>query len=126
MHELYIAQCILKSVADSLPSAVPAESVNEVCVQLGQLDAVVPDTLEFLFDAIKVNYGMTGARLVLDEIAVLCRCRDCAHEFGIEIPIFLCPTCGSGNVEVLRGRGITLTAIHVNDESDDHGNTGHS
>ena len=126
MHELYIAECILKSVADSLPNDVPAEAVSEVRVEVGQLDAVVPDTLEFLFDAIKANYGMTCARLILEEIRVLCRCRDCAHEFGIELPIFLCPTCGGGNVEVLRGRGITLTAIHVNDESDNDENTGHS
>ncbi|MDD5089043.1 MAG: hydrogenase maturation nickel metallochaperone HypA [bacterium] len=126
MHELYIAQCILKSVAESLPENVPAESVNEVRVQVGQLDAVVPDTLVFLFDAIKSERGMKNARLVLDEISVLCRCRDCGCEFSIEIPLFLCPDCGHGRIEILRGRGITLTAIHVNDESDENENSGHS
>jgi len=126
MHELYIAQCILKSVANSLPKDVASESVSEVRVEVGKLDAVVPDTLTFLFDAIKSEHGMSGARLVLEEIPVLCRCQSCGREFEIEIPLFLCPDCGSGNIQVLRGRGITLTAIHVNDESDEDGNTGHS
>ncbi|MBU0508053.1 hydrogenase maturation nickel metallochaperone HypA [bacterium] len=127
MHELYIAECILKSVADSLPPGMNPQAVEEVRVQLGKLDAVVPDTLTFLFDAIKTNGGMPNARLALSEIEVVCRCENCENEFGIEVPVFLCPSCGSGNVKVLRGRGITLTGIQVKDENgEDDGNSGNS
>jgi hydrogenase nickel incorporation protein HypA/HybF len=113
MHELYIAECIVKSVAASLPKDVASDSVREVRVQVGQLDAVIPDTLVFVFNAIKGNGGLPHANLRVEEIDVACRCRACHHEFSIELPVFICPQCGSGDVEVLRGRGIVLTGISV-------------
>ena len=111
MHELYIAQCILNSALEALPTDVLPESVRKLQVQVGQLDAVDNENLMFLFEAIKSSQGMTGAELELETINVKCRCNDCAHEFGIDLPVFLCPKCGSGQVKVFQGRGITLTRI---------------
>jgi hydrogenase nickel incorporation protein HypA/HybF len=123
MHELYIAECILKSVAASLPRDVSSDSVRGIRLQVGQLDAVIPDTLIFVFDAIKGNSGLPNANLSVEQIDVVCRCRACNHEFGIELPVFICPECGSGDVEVLRGRGILLTGISVeNGEERKNGN----
>ncbi len=113
MHELYIAECIVKSVSKSLPQNLPTTSVTEVRVQVGQLDAVIPDTLIFVFDAIKRNSGLSNAKLNIDQIEVVCRCRGCSYEFGVELPLFLCPRCGGGDVEILRGRGIRLTGVTV-------------
>ena len=126
MHELYIAECILNSARDALPNEVSPESVKQLQVQIGQLDAVVPANLIFLFDAIKVSHGMPQAELLIEQIGIWCRCCDCTNEFGIDIPLFICPLCGSGQVEVLRGRGITLRHITAEDsEGDNHGNTRH-
>ena len=111
MHELYITECILKSVNEALPAGVSPASVQKVHIQVGQLDAVIPETLAFLFDAIKESQGMPQAALDIEHIDVLCRCQDCSYEFGIDMALFLCPACGSGQVDVLRGRGITLTRI---------------
>ena len=128
MHELYITECILKSVIEALPSEVSPSAVQQVRVEVGQLDAVIPDTLMFLFDAIKPSYGMPGAELDLEQIDVLCRCCDCTDEFGIDLPQFICPACGSSQVEVLRGRGITLRHITAEDPEvgDSNGNIRHS
>ena len=127
MHEPYIAECIAKSVSASLPPDVTPASVTQVCVQVGQLDAVVPETLKFSFDAIKSSSGMPRAELQIEEIVVRCRCRDCAYEFGIELPVFICPVCNGSHVEVLQGRGIMLTRITADDaEGEAHGNTSHS
>jgi hydrogenase nickel incorporation protein HypA/HybF len=122
MHELYIAECILKAVARSLPDGLSPQRVKTVDVQVGQLDAVVADTLIFMFDAIKGTSGMPNAQLSVKEVEVQCRCLDCSGEFGIELPAFICPRCGSGKVEVLRGRGIALTGITAEDpEGEVHG-----
>ena len=111
MHELYIAQCILNSAREALPDNILPESIRKLQVQVGQLDAVDSENLIFLFEAIKSSQGMSGAELVLETVGVKCRCEVCAHEFGIDAPLFLCPKCGSGRVKVLQGRGITLTRI---------------
>ncbi len=115
MHELYIAECILKSVNEALPAEVLSASVKQVQVEVGLLDAVVPDNLTFLFDAIKGSHGMPQAELLIEQIDILCRCCDCTNEFSIDIPLFICPFCGSGQVELLRGRGIILQHITTED-----------
>ena len=126
MHELYIAQSILNSVRKSLPADVAPERVTEVRVEVGELDAVVPDTLTFLFDAIKTDFGMPSASLAIDEIPVRCACRDCGEVFSLELPIFICPKCRSGRVEVLQGRGIKLTGIMAEDPEEEHADPHHS
>ena len=127
MHELYIAQSILSSVKKSLPQNVAAEAVTQVRVEVGQLDAVVSETLVFLFNAIKPGSGMPAAELVVETIPVRCRCRACGEEFTLDLPFFLCPACGSGDTEILQGRGIRLTGITADvDEEAEHGHSDHS
>jgi hydrogenase nickel incorporation protein HypA/HybF len=127
MHELYIVQSILSSVKKSLPENVAAEAVTQVRVEVGQLDAVVSETLLFLFNAIKSESGMSAAELIVETIPVRCRCRACEHEFTLDLPVFLCPECGSGDTVILQGRGIRLTGISANvDEDTEHGHTDHS
>ncbi|RPH94639.1 hydrogenase maturation nickel metallochaperone HypA [candidate division KSB1 bacterium] len=118
MHELYIAQSIISSVKKSLPNNVTADQVTHVRVEAGQLDAVVDETLIFLFDAIKAESGLSAATLTVEIIPVRCRCKACAHEFTLDLPIFLCPQCGSGDVDLLQGRGIRLTGIKADVEED--------
>jgi hydrogenase nickel incorporation protein HypA/HybF len=124
VHELYIAECILKAVQSSLPPDIGPERVEQVRVQVGKLDAVVTESLVFLFDAIKTGSQMPNAVLQVDEIGVLCRCRDCGQDFSIEFPLFICPHCQSSQVDVVRGRGLQLTGISVSD--DERGDDGHS
>jgi hydrogenase nickel incorporation protein HypA/HybF len=124
MHELYIAESILKSTASSLPQGIRPDAVRRILVRVGRLDAVVPESLEFVFDAIKKSYGMPAAELWLEPEDVLCRCLDCGREFEVDAPCFICPFCGRARVEVLRGRGITLTRIVAEDlEEAGNGNT---
>ncbi len=116
MHELYIADSILKSVEQALPEGIPSSAVRRVEVKLGRLDAVNSNNLCFLFDTIKGNYAMPWAELWIENVDVWGLCGDCQSEFQIDTPVFICPVCKSGNVEVTRGRGITLNLIQVEDQ----------
>jgi len=115
MHELYIAESIINAVIDSLPSHVEPEAVMQIHVQVGQLDAVIPLNLDFMFDAIKAARGMPWAELWIETVGVRCGCSLCGNEFDLDLPVFICPQCGSGQVEVLRGHGIVLNGISVED-----------
>ena len=111
MHELYIAESILNSVNRALPIDILPESVRQVWIQVGKLDAVIPENLAFIFDAVKDSHRMSEAELIQESIEVHCRCDKCNHEFGLDLPLFICPACGGGRVDVIRGRGIKLTRI---------------
>jgi hydrogenase nickel incorporation protein HypA/HybF len=115
MHELYIAQSIIDTVKKSLPDGIDCSMVRKIHVDCGQLDAVVSETLSFLFDAIKCEYQMHESKLSIHVIPVLCRCEDCSREFSIVLPVFVCPDCRGGNISVLQGRGIRLTKIEAAD-----------
>lgn len=113
MHELYIAESILTSVKASLPAGVLPGAVTQVDVLVGRLDAVVPETLQFLFDAIKADKGYPRAVLHLTDESVECLCKDCSTEFQLDEPVFICPNCGSVKIQVVKGRGITLIRIEA-------------
>ena len=115
MHELYIAESIIRTLRESLPADVTPDRVREAHVECGQLDAVIPETLQFLFDAIKAQHRLDDARLVIREIPVRCRCEACRAEFGLDLPVFICPECGGQNVQTLAGRGIRLVKINATD-----------
>ena len=115
MHELYLAESILKSVMEALPPDVSPDSVQYVEVEVGALDAVVHDSLMFMFEIVKSSFGMPQTELLLERVEVCCICEDCMHKFQIDLPIFVCPSCNGGKVKVLRGRGIKLNRIIIED-----------
>lgn len=117
MHELYITEQIIKQVVKSLPDNVAPQQVRKIEIEVGKLEAVVAESMTFLFDAIKSNSGLDGANLQIEEIDVHCRCRKCSAEFNVAEPLFLCPACNSGWVDVLQGRGIRLTRIIADDDN---------
>lgn len=111
MHEFYLTEQILQSVTDSLPEDISPEQIQEVHLQLGAFEAVVPETLEFLFNTLKKRYHMPEALLKWEIIPIKAECRGCGAIFVVDEPIFLCPHCGSGDNQLLQGRGIILTRI---------------
>jgi len=113
MHELFITESIFESVARSLPVDVAPEYVTAVEVTVGKLDAVIPETLQFLFDAIKTGKGFPRAELALTEEPVECVCQTCRNDFDLYDPVFICPYCGSVKILVSKGKGITLTRIEA-------------
>ncbi len=123
MHELYIAECILRTARKALPADAEPEDVDQLYVKAGKLDVVVPESLRFLFDAIKASHRMPDATLFIEEVDVECRCDSCEDGFMLSEPVFICPHCGSGSVRVLRGKGITLERITIK-ESVRHEHTG--
>ncbi|MBC8277952.1 MAG: hydrogenase maturation nickel metallochaperone HypA [FCB group bacterium] len=115
MHELYIAESILNSTLESLPPDISPGLVQCVEVEVGALDAVVHDSLMFMFEVIKSSFGMPQTKLLLKRVEVCCICEDCTRKFQIDLPVFICPGCGGGRVKVLRGRGIKLNRIIIED-----------
>jgi Zn finger protein HypA/HybF involved in hydrogenase expression len=70
-----------------------------------------------LFDAIKGDAGFGGAELVIEEEPVALQCKQCLAEFTVDEPVFRCPQCTSGDVQIRAGRGIMLTRIGITDRT---------
>jgi hydrogenase nickel incorporation protein HypA/HybF len=115
MHELAIAQNIVEIVQESVPRAqIP--SVRIVKLKIGKMAGVVPDSVEFCFSAIASGTALQAASLEIEQIPTTGRCKACASDFAIEEYAFLCPTCGSFNVELVSGTELEVSEIEISEE----------
>ena len=108
MHELAIAESVVETVTQRLPSA----KVTCVFLEVGALSGVVPDSIRFCFDLATEGTGLAGARLEITEPPARCRCRACGAEFQPDSPVVLCP-CGSPDVAVLSGEQLKIVSVQV-------------
>ena len=108
MHEM----AITRSVVDAVCEHAAGRRVHSVRVEIGQLCAVVPDSMQFCFGLAAEGTVAAGARLDLDVQPGRARCRPCGGEFGLSDLVLLCP-CGSFDVEVLSGRDMRILSMEV-------------
>ncbi|WP_300160010.1 hydrogenase maturation nickel metallochaperone HypA [Solidesulfovibrio sp.] len=95
MHELSIAQSLIALIEDEMAKH-GKKTLLTVKIKHGRLSAVVPEALEMGFTALTMDTRLAGARLELEEIPVVLRCRACSREFTPEgsSAFAPCPGCG--------------------------------
>ena len=116
MHEMGIALQIVEIATASLPANLGEARVTAVNLKIGKLAAVVPESLRFCFDVAVKDTLLTGAKLVIEEVPVVARCKDCNAQWTIDEPVFICKTCQSGSLEILSGRELDIESIEVVEE----------
>lgn len=122
MHEGALAQEIVRVVEQHLAGYKRAGQagrqigrVSRVNVAVGELAAVVPDSLRFWFEALVKGTPLEEAELAIHEVPVCARCSDCGSTFEISGPDFRCPTCGPARVEITSGRELLIESIELAD-----------
>jgi hydrogenase nickel incorporation protein HypA/HybF len=114
MHELSIAEGVFDIVRQYVPPD-EARGVRSVRMKIGALAGVVPDSLEFCFHAIIQGTSLEGAALDIERIPLVLDCRACGLRSNGELSMFVCPSCGSGNVAVASGLELQVTEIELED-----------
>ncbi len=118
MHEMGIAMEILKIVEASIPADMNSVRVRKINLKVGRFSAVVPDSLRFCFEVAADKTAAAGAELAIEEIPVTAQCGDCGHQWEAETPVFICPACSSGKIELLSGRELNIESIEIDDEQE--------
>ena len=96
MHEMSIAQSILDIALEEIAKQ-GCDRLDLIRVECGALAGVVPDSLQFCFEALVQGGPHAAARLELVTIPLLLRCSTCGQTFGGEGQEALwqpCPACG--------------------------------
>ncbi|MEA2378482.1 MAG: hydrogenase nickel incorporation protein HypA/HybF [Thermoleophilaceae bacterium] len=110
MHELSLSGAIVNTVVKH----AEGRPVSVVSLRVGALRQVVPDTLDFYFGFVAKGTVCEGARLEQESIPARVRCAGCDREWEIDLPIFMCPGCGTGGrVEVASGDEFEVESIEV-------------
>ena len=106
MHELSLSGAIVNTVVKH----AAGRRVSVVCMRIGALRQVVPDTLEFYFGFVTRGTLCEGARLELQVVRARLAC--CEREWEAELLDFRCPACG-GAAPVVAGNELEVESIEV-------------
>src|SRR5262249_29741758 len=109
MHELAIAEGVLAVVLD----AAQGQNVKKVHVHAGALQMIVPDSLSFAFELLSENTPAQGADVIVENLPVHLKCKDCAADSEVFSQPFFCGKCNSASIEVLSGTELIVDSIEL-------------
>lgn len=113
MHEMGVAQQMINIALASIPADIVNPRVEKLNLKIGNLAAVVEDSLRFCFEIIAKNSPLDGAKLVVEHIPVRIRCKECQNTWEVDGPVFSCPSCRDGAIEILSGRELEIVSIEL-------------
>lgn len=114
MHEFSIGQRIVDAVLDELGRLDPPPvRLCKTRVVVGALHQVVPDYLMSAYELLSEGTPLAGSALELILAPVVVRCRTCAWQGSIDVPLFRCGACQSLGVDMIGGKELYLDHLEV-------------
>jgi hydrogenase nickel incorporation protein HypA/HybF len=111
MHEMSITQGII----DICESHAGGRRVLSIEVEIGELSSVVPDAIEFCFEACSQGTTLEGARINIIRIPGRGHCLDCDADMALKALYAACERCGGFLVKVLTGEEMRVREIEVDE-----------
>ena len=112
MHEMSIAQSLINILQEEMEKH-GAKTLRSVRLSIGEMSAIVPESLSFCFEIITQGTPLEGARLLMDRIPLKGYCPECEQPFDIENFVFICPTCGSTRIGTIEGQELSIVEMEV-------------
>jgi hydrogenase nickel incorporation protein HypA/HybF len=114
MHELSIAKSII-DILEQEKRKHGFQSVISIDITLGPLSNVVPESLEFCFEAIKTDTIASDAKLSIRPVPMSAQCRACGKQSQFDTWETVCPDCGSVEMNIVSGSDLEIAGIEVED-----------
>jgi len=109
MHEMSITQ----SVVEICEGHAAGRRVTDVVLEIGALSGVVPDSIEFCFEACTKGTLLEGARLKLELVPGVGGCPACRAECRIDSLFDCCPECGAFGLAVVSGEELRVKELEL-------------
>ena len=112
VHELSIMQSALEVALDQARQA-GAPRVYVIRLRVGALSGVVPEALQFAFEALTPGTPAEGAELEIEQIGARFWCAGCRREFAADDLLAECPGCHQLSAELRAGRELEVTSMEI-------------
>ena len=109
MHELSLTQ----SVVEICEGHADGRRVTDVVLLIGELSGVVPDSIEFCFEACTKGTLLEGARLVMEIVPGIGRCPSCARELPITSLFEPCTSCRAFGLSIVTGEELRVKELEL-------------
>lgn len=114
MHEFSICEGIIAGALSELEQSGHGHGhITKTRIRIGDLHAVVFETLTFAYDTLARGTPLEGSVLEIERVPVSVSCSDCHAKGGIALPVFRCPSCGSANISVETGKELYIESLEV-------------
>jgi len=112
VHELGIMQGAMDVIlAEARKQG--ASRVLRVTMRVGDLTGLVPDSLQFAFEALRDGTAASEAALEVETVPAICYCEVCRRRFPAPELGRECPDCGSSPCAAVGGREVEVVSIEV-------------
>ncbi len=112
MHELSVTQSILDIVFDHARKN-QSRKILKVHLVVGAISGVVPDSIQFCFEALTKETIAEGAMLEIEKVPYTGECASCSKSFELSDYIQSCPDCRSNDIEITGGRELYVKEFEV-------------
>ena len=114
MHELSIAQSIFENVLKEKKTR-NLSNIEKIGLRIGSLSGILPDSLEFSFNALKIDTELADTILEMEIIPLQGYCKKCEQNFAVHDYTFFCPSCQSGQIEIEQGMDMEIAFLEIKD-----------
>ncbi len=115
MHELGIASTIIEAVKSEAEKHAGARPCR-VCVRIGELAAVDPESLRFAFDVLTRDTALADLILEIQTCPLRYRCSGCGELFSAKEFLSVCPRCGGAQTVCVGGDELDLAYLEIENE----------
>lgn len=112
MHEGSLAAALIRQIDEELRRR-RLQALVEVRLAIGEFAGVEPRLLTSAFEELAADHWNPPPRLCYDIIPLRARCQTCALEFEVNQFRFVCPACGSRQVDVTAGEELQLVSLQA-------------
>lgn len=113
MHELSLADALVKQVESFLDKQKEIGKVISITVLMGKLSGVEKEPFEFVFPVAAEGTKLENAKLIVEESPAVIECSDCHKKTVLDIPFAKCENCSSRNVKYVSGKEFLIKSLEI-------------
>jgi hydrogenase nickel incorporation protein HypA/HybF len=116
MHEVSLMQSLFELV-EMYSREHRLKKVTRIVVRVGELACIVPDSLQFAFEAIRKGTNAEEAEFVIEQVPARSRCTVCGNEFASSLTMRTCPLCEKPSIYI-EGQELHLQTLEGDQEDE--------
>ncbi len=112
MHEFSIVQSLIGQCEENA-KANNAKKITKVVVKIGVLSGVEIELLRSAFETFKEGTICDGSEFIIHSQPVVVHCLECDTTSELKKYEYICPKCGSPDLEVKEGENMYLMSLEM-------------
>ncbi|MCL1941826.1 MAG: hydrogenase maturation nickel metallochaperone HypA [Synergistaceae bacterium] len=112
MHELSLVMSVVKTITN-LCEQNKWKRVLRVTIKVGHLRQIEPEIFAFAFSSATAETMLEGAEISIIEMPIIFKCHSCKKSSDTEDFRFVCPNCGSLDVDLISGMEFVIESIEI-------------